>query len=261
MVRCGAVRCIHLVIHYPVPVVTFCMITAEPVILNVCTAPHHTALGKIQYRTNGNYRTLPSIFRLTVLVTCKFHIDSIKDITQQCQIQVSSALKGKWRRSGRNSILCLSFWFISARLSFMKIQVKLYGFCSDKDKWAATWQNQQNECAPSDDSVSVGIAQSDQSLRRALSGKLRPKVSSCGQRRLIRLGGCPDWSESSLGAHSFCWFCHVAAQLWAVQGQVNPKSRYSPSWANIELVRDHAYVRCLSVAPLACQCRPGFYHW
>ena len=27
---------------------------------------------------------------------------------------------------------------------------------------------------------------------------------------LIRLGG---WSESSLGAHSFCWFCHVAAQL------------------------------------------------
>ena len=30
--------------------------------LNVCTAPHHTALGKIQYRTNGNYRTLPSTF-------------------------------------------------------------------------------------------------------------------------------------------------------------------------------------------------------
>ena len=28
---------------------------------------------------------------------------------------------------------------------------------------------------------------------------------------LIRLGGCPGWSESSLGAHSFCWFCHVAA--------------------------------------------------
>ena len=26
-----------------------------------------------------------------------------------------------------------------------------------------------------------------------------------------RLGGCPGCSESSLGAHSFCWFCHVAA--------------------------------------------------
>ena len=30
---------------------------------------------------------------------------------------------------------------------------------------------------------------------------------------LIRLGGCPGWSESSLGAHSFCWFCHVVAQI------------------------------------------------
>ena len=32
---------------------------------------------------------------------------------------------------------------------------------------------------------------------------------------LIRLGGCPGWSESSLCAHSFCWFCHVAAQFLA----------------------------------------------
>ena len=30
---------------------------------------------------------------------------------------------------------------------------------------------------------------------------------------LIRLGGCPGWSESSLGTHSFCWFCHVTAQV------------------------------------------------
>ena len=30
---------------------------------------------------------------------------------------------------------------------------------------------------------------------------------------LIRLGGCPGWSESSLGAHSFFWFCHVAAHM------------------------------------------------
>ena len=30
---------------------------------------------------------------------------------------------------------------------------------------------------------------------------------------LIRLGGCPGWPESSLGAQSFCWFCHEAAQM------------------------------------------------
>ena len=33
------------------------------------------------------------------------------------------------------------------------------------------------------------------------------------QRRLISLGGCPGWSESSLGAQSFYWFCHVAAHI------------------------------------------------
>ena len=33
------------------------------------------------------------------------------------------------------------------------------------------------------------------------------------QQRLIRLGGCPGWSESLLGAQSFCWFCHGAAQM------------------------------------------------
>ena len=31
------------------------------------------------------------------------------------------------------------------------------------------------------------------------------------QWRLIRLGECPGWPESSLGARSFCWFCHVMA--------------------------------------------------
>ena len=36
------------------------------------------------------------------------------------------------------------------------------------------------------------------------------------QRRLIRLGGCRGWSESSLGAHSLCWFCHVVAQMYVI---------------------------------------------
>ena len=30
---------------------------------------------------------------------------------------------------------------------------------------------------------------------------------------LIRLGRCPVWSESSLGAQSFCWFCRAVAQI------------------------------------------------
>ena len=35
---------------------------------------------------------------------------------------------------------------------------------------------------------------------------------------LIRLGGCPGWSESSLGAHSFCRFSHVAAKFLCMNG-------------------------------------------
>ena len=27
------------------------------------------------------------------------------------------------------------------------------------------------------------------------------------------LGGCPGRSESLLSVHSFCWFCHVVAQI------------------------------------------------
>ena len=42
-------------------------------------------------------------------------------------------------------------------------------------------------------------AQSDQSLRCPHEETLGPSLPSA-QRRLIRLGGCPGWSESSLGA-------------------------------------------------------------
>ena len=37
------------------------------------------------------------------------------------------------------------------------------------------------------------------------------------------LGGCLGWSESSLGAHTFCWFCHVAVQM-------DMKFKYSVSY-------------------------------
>ena len=34
---------------------------------------------------------------------------------------------------------------------------------------------------------------------------------------LIRLGGCPGWSESLLGAQPQCWFCHVAAHMYVLK--------------------------------------------
>ena len=78
---------------------------------------------------------------------------------------------------------------------------------------AATWQNQQNVCAQRRLRSVWASAQSDQSLCCALNGSLKTQdFFMRTAKTLIRLGGCPGWSESSLGAQSLCWFCRVAAQ-------------------------------------------------
>ena len=75
----------------------------------------------------------------------------------------------------------------------------ILSFCSKNHTniWAAMWQNQQNECAPSEDSDQPGH---QPSLTRVFAvrsmGSLRPKVSSCGQRRL--------WSAWASDL-SLCW--------------------------------------------------------
>ena len=57
--------------------------------------------------------------------------------------------------------------------------------------WSPHDKTNKMTCAPSEDSDQPGHP---------------TNLSSCGQRRLIRLGGCPGWSESSLGAHHFVGF-------------------------------------------------------
>ena len=59
-------------------------------------------------------------------------------------------------------------------------------------------------------------AQSDQSLRcsHETMGPQLPIEHTT--KTLIRLGGCPGGSESLLGANSFCWFCHVPAQMFVL---------------------------------------------
>ena len=69
-------------------------------------------------------------------------------------------------------------------------------------------------CAPSEDSDQPGHPPS---LIRVFAIRMKePWVLSCplsAQRRLIRLGGCPGWSESSLGAHAIWWVLSCAASL------------------------------------------------
>ena len=61
---------------------------------------------------------------------------------------------------------------------------------------ATSWQNLQSDSAPSEDSD-----QPNQSLRCALNGQLKVQAFIMRTTKtLIRLGRCPGWSESSLGA-------------------------------------------------------------
>ena len=73
-----------------------------------------------------------------------------------------------------------------------------------KHKRAASWQNQQNGmCAQRSLRSAWASAQSDQSLRCPHEESLGPYLPiECTAKTLIRLGGCPGWSESSLGAHA-----------------------------------------------------------
>ena len=65
--------------------------------------------------------------------------------------------------------------------------------------WATSWQNQQNDCAPSEDSDQPGHPPSLIGVLAVRSlGGFGPKLSSCGQRKLWS-----DWAdESLLGAHA-----------------------------------------------------------
>ena len=72
--------------------------------------------------------------------------------------------------------------------------------CQIQVIWATTRQNQQNKCAPSEDSDQPGHPPS---LSRVFA-----------VRQWVAKGGCPGWSESSLGAQSlffsfFVLFCFV----------------------------------------------------
>ena len=83
--------------------------------------------------------------------------------------------------------------------------------------WATTWQNQQNECAPSEDSYQPGHPPS---LIRVFAlrsvGNKGPKVLHADSEDSDQTGRMPGWSESSLGAYSFCLFCHVVAHVSSV---------------------------------------------
>ena len=110
-------------------------------------------------------------------------------------------LRGCWSPMWHHNLLS---WFLSSKR------------CKNvtKHKWAATWQNQLR-CAPSEDSDQPGHPPSLIRVFAVCSmGSWGLKVSSCGQWRLWS-----DWADAQADLSlrwvhmSFCWFCHVAAQI------------------------------------------------
>ena len=82
-------------------------------------------------------------------------------------------------------------------------------------QWAAQYQNQQNDCAPSEDSDQPGhLPNMIRFLPVRSVGSWRSNLSSCGQRILwsdwadAQADLCLRWVQSSC-----CWFCHEAAQM------------------------------------------------
>ena len=78
-----------------------------------------------------------------------------------------------------------------------------YSKCGDQ-KWAVSWQNQQNGmCVKQRLRSAWASIQSDQSLRCPHEESLGPYLPiEHTAKTLISLGGCPGWSESSLGAQT-----------------------------------------------------------
>ena len=81
--------------------------------------------------------------------------------------------------------------------------------------WAATWQNQQNGMCAQWRQISLGIRPVWSESSLSAWRKLGSLATHWAQAKTLRR--CPGWSESSLGAQSFYWFCHEAAQLLHVQ--------------------------------------------
>ena len=101
--------------------------------------------------------------------------------------------------------------------------------------WAASCQNQENGMTCAQRRLWSASSESSLAVRMKKAWVLHYPLSA--QPRLIRQGGCACWAESSLGAQSFCWFCHEVAHLSSWHSQsviyllfIKKKKKTSLSW-------------------------------
>ena len=153
----------------------------------------------------------------------------------------------------------------------------LFSLCQDQSPFEpAHDKTNKMACAPSEDSDQPGHPPSLISLHCALNGLLRIQAFFIRTAKsLIRLGGCPGWSESSLGEHtillvlscagSFCmgmcaqrrlrsagirlvWSESSLCTQWVVK---DPSFLHTDNWSESSL-GDHAILLVLSCAGSFC---------
>ena len=72
-------------------------------------------------------------------------------------------------------------------------------------------------CAPNEDSDQPGHLPS---LIRVIAVPMKKAWVLSNPFSTQRGLWCPGWSESLLGAQSFCWFCHEAAHIWKYMSHI-----------------------------------------
>ena len=131
---------------------------------------------------------------------------------------------GPSMKAALRTSVSLYFWFmilsVSGKLPLLKFRCRYIENKQNLDSYLSFKpphdKTNKVACAPSEDSDQPGHPPS---LIRVFAVRMKKAwvlPIECTATTVIRVGGCQGWSESSLGAQSFCWFCHEVAQVFLV---------------------------------------------
>ena len=118
-------------------------------------------------------------------------------------------------------------------------------------KWAASWQNQQSDCAPSEDSDQPGHPPS---LIRVFAVRTK-KACVLSYPLSAQWRRCSDWADAQADLSlrwalmPFCWFCHEVSQMastlkrrpWIIHCT---RFQWKVFNAVLDLISEHALLFC-----------------
>ena len=147
-----------------------------------------------------------------VLCTCILFVAKCHSSFDICIVYYPSMSLNK---STKLSVICRIYWETLAKKRWILRGIVRFWHLKHPNLSRLMTKSTKWVCAQWRLRSAWASAQSDQSLCCPHEECLGPYLPiERTAKALIRLGGCLGWSESSLGKHSFCWFCHVTAHLY-----------------------------------------------